>query len=309
MCDEALNTYSAYLEDHGLMPWPVFWTEANCGGQRLPLDGVSLYGEPAYEWGQAYDAKGNAKTLFCPEQTNFSMLVSSPETAPTEYHKLDITGLPSPEFDAQAANVELLIKDTTDIVVFHSEALGRFTMDRMTSITPVYQGQTVDTFKRSMCNGGTIGIGNSQGAFYPESPACDAYMTTYCADNASKDLNECNCFKDQKLLKEALPDVVLPVRCMGANCAFSGYLTKEMASAGCDVTICEEIVELHGDDIADSSSANIFCGYRYYNVHSSPTPSATPTSSGDFPVYAWILISVGIVLIAVIAGFFARKNK
>ncbi len=92
---------------------------------------------------------------------------------------------------------------------------------------------------------------------------------------------------------------------MGANCAFSGYLTATMKSAGCDVTICDEIIELYGDEIADGSNTDIFCGYRYYDNPNKPIPTGTPTLqpvNDTIPVYGWVLIALGIVLVAIIAG-------
>lgn len=156
-------------------------------------------------------------------------------------------------------------------------------------------------------------VGGVLGPYMPRNQACDEFMTDYCAKDGSNYADiACNCFREQDDIRERVPDSVLPVRCLGQSCSFAGYQTDNMYNQGCSVTICQQIIELHGTDLIDASSGTLYCGYQSYAIGNTPTPTTvTPVDNGDdgVPFYTWIIIAVVLVVASIVAGVLLRPKQ
>jgi hypothetical protein len=130
-------------------------------------------------------------------------------------------------------------------------------------------------------------------------------------------LKECACLLDEHTLREqfcqpgnSLPECeeqnalqeFIPVTCFGKNCGAGGYRFGRMLNQTCNVTMCQQIVDVVGDNIVVDSTSILYCGTKplassYPSV--SPTVSPSPIAS-ETGVWVWLLIGVGFFLVVVV---------
>ncbi len=152
-------------------------------------------------------------------------------------------------------------------------------------------------------------------SFQPGSSACDNFMNTYCKQNP--DVDECACLKDEANLRNLYcgpgntnPGCdsnawtsAAPVTCLGKNCSYGGYRWARMLNQKCNVTLCQQLVSLIGDDLVIQGSSELWCGNRALSIDVSPTPSV-PTdedeSSASLPTWLWFTIVMTIFFLLVI---------
>lgn len=315
MCDDAVNAYNTYLENRNLQPQVVYWTGNNCSGHRYPREGESYQadGVTSYKWGDPFWTKnGKVGSLYVPPYADFTATVAngSPVT------KLSLYGYASGS-ENNAAEVKRSAYLATDAATKYADILSPSYPPkegaRLSDILVFTPDSSALPNLFAMCTGNTVSIGNGSGAYYPASSACDEFMKTYCKDPNNLKTQACNCFRDRITLQQLIPDAVLPVRCLGPNCALTGYLTKAMLAQGCDAELCERVTEVYGQDIATAGSSYIYCGSELYNVNVTATATATiPVTvvrDDRFSVTNWILLAVLAVFVGVIVGLIIRFGR
>lgn len=308
MCDEALRLYNASLKENGYRPYPVYWTKPNCGGSFYPNEPIITSEHKGVVVVEGEAAFGS---FYCPPGVDY---ITNARYDPDDNSKV-ATKATLMANAPDSAVVELLLEDTTKVCAVPL-FFGEGTAEANASVASLYSDGTIQIdYTQSvsvmeMCTGSTVSIAGDpdlQGAYYPKSPACDDYMTRYCSANPDKKL--CNCFRDRETLRQLMPDVVLPVRCLGPNCAITGYLTKVMAEQGCDLDMCQSVTQMFGSALATGGRTSIYCGNRLYDV--TPPPGPTPTrpvtvEDDRISTVTWVLSAVGVAILAVVIGLFYR---
>lgn len=315
MCDEAISLYNSYLVENDIRPYPVYWTQPNCGGSFYPS-----FEPPSTRSGGSYSIESNVQvgSFYCPPFVDYKCSAAyDPAEKTKSSTKSDLfAGTPGAE------DLEMLVEDANKICIVpvfagpNVVAEPNLTMANNYSLNPLNGGGEVFIFyeygytQYDMCTGNTVSMGGDdeqQGPYYPQSAACDNYMNQFCAANPDKQI--CNCFRDRETLRKLMPDVVLPVRCLGPNCAITGYLTDTMLQQGCDIEMCQRVTQMYGANIVTGGQTSIYCGNRLYAVTPTPGPTATrPIQIEDdrISTATWILAAVGVVILAVVIGLFYR---
>ena len=313
MCDEAISLYNSFLVENGKQPFPVYWSQPNCGGSFYP----TIPEENTSGGTFLFESNVEVKSFYCPPNVNFTTTGPYDPDDPNKFATKSTIMANVPN----AAELQLLVTNADDICVaplfFGANVVGapNATMANSFSTTfgeeaPVQLTYTYGKNRFDMCTGNTVtmvGDSDLSGAFYPQSPACDSYMTQYCDSNPDKQI--CNCFRDRETLRKLMPDVVLPVRCLGPNCAITGYLTDTMLQQGCDMEMCQRVTQMYGANIVTGGQTSIYCGNRLYAVTPTPGPTATRPIRVDDDresTATWILAAVGAVILAVVIGLFYR---
>lgn len=323
MCEAALEALKIDLESNGLLPRPVVWKDVNCSGDRHPatLDSWDAAGDRIqnipWTFGSVW-VPGGVKATF--KQTKSST---------TGIKKSTITG--SDQVEMILTNTEYLDSEmrTYDYVEF--EYLDR-------------NGGSIDTnkdVKYELCTGGVdiVISGDVYRGYAPQTAACDELIADICADSddprSKAPVHPCGCLKDEETLEDIYPNQVLPVRCMGANCASGGYVFDRMSNQKCDLTICREIVNQVGENLTEDTSAVIFCGQNHYTFDNGQVVFADrafahDSASGDFidigprnealhpdhnksrtlmPWYYWVAIIGLLLLLSVGIGLYVRWRR
>lgn len=119
----------------------------------------------------------------------------------------------------------------------------------------------------------------------------------------------------------------IPVTCFGKNCSLTGYRFNRMQNQQCNMILCEQTINLIGDNIVVDTDSTIYCGTKVvdengdavdYTFGNSVTvsPSATDDTSGDSGIqidtYLWALIvtfSFVLLLIVPLSIILFRRSK
>ena len=168
-------------------------------------------------------------------------------------------------------------------------------------------------------------------SYQPGSEECDVLMDDFCSKSTNyqcrlnvpsittnMNLKECSCLSDEKKLREDfctpgnnMPECAqqnafqefIPVTCFGKNCGSSGYKFNRMNNQKCNVTLCQQVIDIIGDSLTINTSSIIYCGSKNYEAKPTPTPTPTPVSE-DKNIYLegweWGLIILGVFLVFVI---------
>jgi len=157
-------------------------------------------------------------------------------------------------------------------------------------------------------------------SFVPGSEECDAYMTTYCNTPEFAYSKECACIVDEAKLRREFCEPgstatvcadntslasALPVTCFGKNCSNGGYRWQRMLRQKCTITLCEQVVNLLGDDIVIKGGSKLYCGNREIDVAPvsvSPTDSTSGTAATPItiPEWLWLIIAMAIFLVIIV---------
>lgn len=269
-CASAIDRYGFFLEDNGYLPVPNL-IDSECAGNWLELD-PAYFASPTGPTAIPTVFGKQVVSAYSPSGISFEISTDLGKTWTSKGRLL------CPQCDPQ--------KNPEELAAFERQEVLMQVKDKDTphvSLRTLFlEDGGIAAFKVSMCDGERISVGDALGAFFPQSFACDQFMGDYCESPTNVDLPECNCFREQKSLIERVPDTVLPVRCLGPACSFRGYQTLEMKEAGCSGTLCERIIEIHGEDLVDESQNVIYCGYRKYPFGGG-TATATATARPKRP--------------------------
>lgn len=196
----------------------------------------------------------------------------------------------------------------------------------MTSMVPlttlVYR---TECWQFDMCNQyvTTNMNGSNLTSYQPGSQECDSVMNGFCSakDGYTCRLNqqagdnlllpECGCVKDEMEIRDTFChpgdtsqqcqdagkfQQFVPVICFGKNCGFQGYRFGRMLSQKCNVTLCQQLINILGQNNAVDVQSVLYCGTKPPD----PTPidsntvsdPGVNTSQTDLN---WLYLTIGIV--------------
>lgn len=295
-CEDALEEYATLLSGNpDLLPTLQVYGADDCGGETDPSTSSQINKAAP---GECYDLSlPTPRSLFMPEMLQ-ATVYTGPGCSGTAYGLRSRTGA--------SPNAEVLVTQATQLgFVSGVELLPTVKSFRVAwSSSPPFRSE--DEFKLALCQNRTVFFGGSYpySAYGPGTLACDKFVNEYCATSAQNlDSSVCNCIRDQQTLDKSFPDVDLPVTCLGANCAQSGYRTSEMIENPCSVVLCDNIVEEFGNELSANGNGTIFCGNTNFFATPNPTLSFTmaPEESGsEFPAWAYVVIFGSLAVVAIV---------
>lgn len=295
-CDDALEEYAITLSSNpDLLPTLQMYNGVDCTGVTEPSSSSQINQAAP---GECYDINlSPARSLYLPEMLKATVYTSAGCTGGA-YGLRSRTGASS--------NSEVIATQPSQLGFVSGqpllESIKSFRVDW--SDEPPFRSE--DEFKLALCQDRTIFFGGlyKYTAYGPGTLACDQYVNAYCATSEQNlQSSVCNCIRDQQILDKTFPDVDLPVTCLGANCAQSGYRTSEMVENPCSVVLCDSIVEEFGNELSANGNGTIFCGNTNFFATPNPTVSFTmaPADSGSgFPAWAYVVIFGSLAVIAII---------
>lgn len=315
-CLDQLNAYASYLSArpfiNGPRPHPLLWTDFACSGDMLlPQDT-----DPQTHTDISNLYSPNFNSMYMP--VGWTVTLMGPQGSKT---------YPEP---GTTNNIPVLITDFSNLVFEGTQTPIKNNVTSVMLTAP----QTISDWKKQMCNNeiSTVVGARHLTSYQAGSVECDTYMDGYCSDFKSvgcapgslqsaplpADKSECVCLVEENCLKETFctPDSTdpncdstdafqefIPVTCFGKNCSIEGYRWARMQNQRCNITLCQQIIRLVGDDIVVKGGSTMWCGNQTIPVVT-PTvsASATPSGSGNpvLPTYAWVLIGVAVLIVAVV---------
>jgi hypothetical protein len=154
-------------------------------------------------------------------------------------------------------------------------------------------------------------------SYQPASTECDNVMSSWCnhPENATK--IECNCLVDEANLQATycLPgntsslcadqtlSSMMPVTCFGKKCSQGGYRWARMLNQRCNITVCQQVISIVGDDIVVKGGSELWCGNRALAPNDvSPTPADDPPDTDTIPIpqWLWLVIIMAVFLVIVV---------
>lgn len=323
-CTTALQILGDGLIENGYLPAPVFWEGPFCTGRQSPT--LDSWPDPE-SYSKAEPTTHNnpfaPRTVYVPSHMSVTFKHSDDRVITD---RLSISGNDLSE---------TLILDI-DVQFPYLDSLRRCTY-QPTFGTP----GTSDSPNAIMelCRGQDVYFGSKLFELYrPQSETCDSMFEEWCNSTELRMQNvDCNCYRDRRDLRAKYPGVNLPVRCMGPNCAISGYRTADMDAQKCNQLICKSSLELIGDDLTNDTDTRVFCGQSFYQkkdgtiVESSDHFVENPAQPGHFvyvgekdavqrsseryvleefmPVYVLAIVLFVLFALAIGVGIWIRSSK
>jgi hypothetical protein len=106
---------------------------------------------------------------------------------------------------------------------------------------------------------------------YPTVQSCEAFVTNLCREDANtKDDVACTCLREEEQLEEQFNNhgikQTLNVVCFGRLCSEQGFIFQRMKDITCNVNICQQIIQLGGNNISLEGQHHITCGNQVYST-------------------------------------------
>lgn len=340
-CLNFLNNYADLLSANttisGIRPRPVMFSGIGCTGTVWPATGS-----------QPTDALVNKQTYINPVGVTFgSMYIPGGWQIKLQSGDLNATGL----YPEDPSGLPVLVSDVAS-VSYQTGEESQFLFNNVRNMIPTYptnpdQSTITDSqWKLEMCTNqiSTVVGARHLTSWQQGSVECDTFMSGYCAPVSStgcapnstqpaplpSHLSPCVCLVEENCNREVFcepgntnPNCTnndafqefLPITCFGKQCSEKGYRWRRMISQRCTETLCQQIVNIVGQNILVRGSSTIWCGNKSIPI---PTPSASvspsATDGGEvvLPIYAWILIGVAIFLLFItvpLAVIIYRRNR
>lgn len=323
-CLNFLNNYADLLNNNtsisGVRPHPIFFSSPNCSDTVWP----PLADEPFLNSPLPNPVPPQFGSLYVPggwqvQLRNNDGLVSTIQ---------GVNGLPVLLPEVTSTNF-----DGTNQTIFNDVQTATIFQPTQIPTDPQSPGFTVADYKFSMCNNKIVTIVGARHitSWQAGSPECDTFMNGYCAPVANlgcapnstqpaalpERFQSCVCLVEENCLREVYCEPgntdprcfnddafaqFIPVTCFGKLCSQEGYRFQRMQNQRCTVTLCQQIINIIGEDIVVRGGATIFCGNRNFPVTSvtpTPTPTPQPTTGVDLPSWAWVLIGLGAIVLFV----------
>lgn len=260
-CVRFLNKYASYLNENpdaaNPRPLIMIFTEENCRGTTwyefnlIPPTTANL---PA---GSIYIPAGNSLRIWNRAGT-LSMY------------------LPQGTSDTVFSASDAMFEDLSQI---HFPGSAETLLDNIgtTASHSAYTAGTIGQWKYDMCMGKrTEYVGETRiTSFIDGSPGCEQFMTSYCTDPNNASDSACVCLQEETILRDSYckPDstdpfctnslafaAYLPVECFGKRCSSYGYRFRRMRDRECNALLCEQFINVSGDNNAISNDAVLWCG-------------------------------------------------
>ena len=178
--------------------------------------------------------------------------------------------------------------------------------------------QSVEQWKYAQCMGAYPEIVGDRVIvnFKSGTQACDDYMYAYC--QSAPDDVACTCIREQQALNVGVdvddgPSSVIPVNCFGKRCRRIGYQFAHMREQKCNIDLCRQLIDVHGDNIVARGGSVLYCGAEPIDEQVTAQTAAavtsaaasTPAASTTLPhdnsqIPAWIYILIGAVLLVIL---------
>lgn len=317
-------------------PRPLFFTGSNCTGNVWPDNGSGVWtyldsaGKPSIE---------NGTTIINPYPDQLGSMWIPPNwtvimTSPNGSHTFSIAPQTTGGFPVLRTSLETTFFDGSTIPLTNSVHSIKCFPPRQPDNPSVYQSR--NNWMYNSCVNQVVSMVGARHltSYQPGSTECDDFMTSYCHPVASRSCasgsNEidpleeqytaCACLVEENCLRDTFcgpgstrPECAdqtnaslnqfVPVTCFGKYCSSDGYKWARMQQQRCSITLCQQIVNLVGDDIIVKGGSTLWCGNRSVDVEPTPTPTPTvsPTDNSEInlPTWAWILIGLGALLFCV----------
>jgi len=330
-CLQVLSDYAGFLNANpttitGARPHPLFFSGLNCTGrmwpdrENEPADSVVMLNPAStpYAFGSMYVPPGWTVQL-----TDMDGNVGNyPKTA---------SGLP------------ILIADTSttlignEAVFFIRNRIAQASIFLPRILNEVY---SIEQWKLNMCMNTISTVVGAQHLFswHGGSQECDDFMTARC-EHVSKrtcqpnsteiapleaKYQPCVCLVEQNCIRDTFcqpgsPIAVcpeptklsayVPVSCYGKQCSVSGYRWGYMQRQPCNITLCQQIVNLIGNDIVRKGGSTLWCGNKSLSAADgsvTPTPTTTipdynsnPDTGIQLETWTWLLIGIAVFAVAI----------
>ncbi len=310
----------------GVRPHPLFFSGLNCTGrmwpdrEHEPLDSVDILNPAStpYAFGSMYVPPG------------WSVQLTDMEGHVGSYPK-ESSGLP------------ILIADTsttligTGAVFFIRDRIAKARIFLPRVLDAIY---SIHQWKLDMCMNTISTVVGAQHllSWHGGSQECDDFMTIFCEPvsaftclpNSTEiaPLNDpyqpCVCLVEQNCIRdtfcqpgspiEVCPEptklaAYVPVSCYGKQCSVSGYRWGFMQRQPCNITLCQQIINLVGNDIVRKGGSTLWCGNQAISAANgslTPTPTTTipdfnanPDTGIQLETWTWILIGIAVFAFAI----------
>jgi hypothetical protein len=342
-CIEFLNSYAGHISNvknvtsltHATRPYPIAFTEINCGGASFPT--AASKSEATLNTCNWYTYVSGAKLQSACDVTKLSECACNPLNSKTSFKSLYIPigwrviiappleenmpdSKPPPNPKIIKTNISpLVISDTSIISFSDGTTLGEAGSPSISYYPDVSDAQ----WMLDRCIGKTTMetiAGRAITSYLPQSEECDNIMTEYCSNkgadaNSNYNKPECGCFKDRDVnFSQFCPpgttdaecgdsfQSFVPVKCFGANCAQGGYRTKSMQDIVCDIEVCQQVIKAVGDNIVISGGSTIWCGTKPFNLASASVSANVlkPSKSRINPIVIAAISLIGLMAIVVV---------
>ena len=324
-CLNVLQNYGDFLSNNPLnslndspMPHPLLFSDVNCSGSMWPAfetypettgktfiikadENWPLTGSPVFALGQT----PKFGSIYIPA---FWRVILHDSFLQREISSSEQPRLVTDTSALQFSDSNTPVKDT----VFSVE----FIPEKPYSQEPYSQSNWI----YGMCNNIIhTSIGSRVlGSYKAGSEECDRYMYTYCeGDNLLR--TECACLRDELKLEHTychagsntaicessnLIQQVMPVTCFGETCSSQGYRFARMRDQKCSITLCQQVVNIIGENLVVESEANLYCGTKSANEMTAtpPASSSNPNDDNDNTTPTWmlVLIVVGVFILFIL---------
>jgi hypothetical protein len=296
-------------------PHPVFFPDVECRGGTWPPASTNI--------------SDNDENVFNPNNLSFSGMYI-PGYWQVQFQLADGTYFTYPN---ELSAFPVLVGDVTT-----NPKLVSMKDKVIRIIKFIYQPKSDDNLKTwtvKKCQGlNSVFIGaRTVTSYLTGGRACDTVMSGYCSgtipgtNNLRLDTDlACVCLKEEAALakkfctKKYKPtptgcrsdednlDVIIPVTCFGKQCSSVGYRWGRMLNQQCNITLCEQILSLFGDNLITQGESVIYCGNTPKVI---PTPNVSPTVSvsaqttpaSSLPVGAWVIFGMIFFMLFIIIPY------
>lgn len=323
-CITVLQVLGDGLLEQGYLPGPVFWDGPFCTGNQSPTL-ENWYSPEPYSRGEATTTSNmmldTVRTIYIPSHMSVTFSDGSHEV-----NRVDITG-----------------SDISETLILDTKVQNRNLEDTSHyTFRPTFGTAGLDDSPNAimdMCRGQDVYFGSKLFESYrPQSAQCDGIYEEWCdSSDVRRENADCNCFRDRRDLRAKYPGINMPVRCMGPNCAITGYRTQEMDDQKCNQLVCQATIELVGEDLVNDTDTRVFCGQSFYEkkngeiIKSADHFVEHPAQPGHFiyvgntdavqrsseryvledfmPAYVLAIVLVVLFTLAIGVGLWFRSNK
>lgn len=264
-CENVLLQYALFLgQNPTLRPQPLLFQLADCQGDTWWPKHIQVKDKSVLF--------GNGLTsgsLYIP--AGYQLIITNSSSG-TNFLKVPTTG---------PATATVILSSLQSL--FYPSSLVAV-KDNIYSVTLVGPITSDESFRLDLCmNRATRPVLGMMPlpSYQPASAECDDFMNDYCSKYP--DATECACQTEEKQLN-ALVDqntisAQVPVTCFGRICSSAGYRWQRHLDEKCSITLCLQVIEALGQNVALDVTSTLSCGNRILSEVTSSSGTTTQPSS------------------------------